>query len=161
MNKPLNPAARKTGLVIQEALDELLVYDMGTNKAHCLNKTAAYVWQACNGSRNVSEIAEFVSSQAGEKVSDDLVWLAIDQLNENDLLEKAVEAQLNGMSRRDVIKKIGLTSMVALPVIASLVAPPTAMASTSCNCVSDLACQAAPNLDCPSTTCNSTGLCRP
>ncbi len=160
MNTPPNPSARKAGLVIQEALDELLVYDMETNKAHCLNKTAAYVWQACNGSRNVSEIAEYVGSLAGEKVSDDLVWLAIDQLNENDLLEKAVEAELIGMTRRDVIKKIGLTSMVALPVIASLVAPPTAMASTSCNCISDLACQSSPNIGCPATTCNSTGLCR-
>ncbi len=161
MNKPLNPAARKTGLVVQEALDELLVYDMETNKAHCLNKTAAYVWQACNGSRNISEIAEYVGSLAGTKFSDDLVWLAIDQLNDNDLLEKAFDGEFNGISRRDVIKKIGLTSMVALPIIASLVAPPTAMASASCNCVSDLACQAAPNLGCPTTTCNSTGFCRP
>lgn len=159
MNKPQNPTARKTGLVIQEVPEEVLVYDMNTNKAHCLNKTAALVWRSCDGSRTVSEIADHVGSLAGEKVTDDFVWLAIDQLNANDLLEKEIEADFKGLSRRDVIKRIGLTSMVALPVIASLVAPPTAMAASSCNCNNDLECQAAPNLGCPVTTCNGVGRC--
>ena len=127
MNNPQNPVARTTGLVIQDVPDEVLVYDMETNKAHCLNKTAAMVWKSCNGTRSVSQIAEFVGAQSGEKVADDLVWLAIDQLSSNDLLEKPVKAEFKGISRRDVIKRIGLTSMVALPIIASLVAPPTAL----------------------------------
>lgn len=41
------PIARKTDLVIQEADDEVLIYDLSTNKASCLNKTAAFVWQNC------------------------------------------------------------------------------------------------------------------
>ncbi|MBK9156264.1 MAG: PqqD family protein [Chloracidobacterium sp.] len=161
MNNPLNPVARKKGLVIQEVPEEVLVYDLETNKAHCLNKTAAMVWQSCDGQRSVSEIADHVGSLAGQKVSDELVWLAIDQLNTNDLLEKGIDVDLKGISRRDVIKRIGITSMVALPVIASLVAPPTAMASTSCNCSSDLACQLPENANCPSSTCNTSGFCRP
>ena len=134
MNNPQNPVARTTGLVIQDVPDEVLVYDMETNKAHCLNKTAAMVWKSCDGTRSVSQIAEFVGAQSGEKVADDLVWLAIDQLSDNDLLEKPVKAEFKGISRRDVIKRIGLTSMVALPIIASLVAPPTALAVGSCGC---------------------------
>lgn len=161
MKNPQNPVARKSGLVIQEVPDETLVYDMDTNKAHCLNKTAALVWRSCDGNRSVTEIANHVGSQSGERVTDDFVWLAIDQLNANDLLEKQIEADFKGMSRRDVIKRIGLTSMVALPVIASLIAPPTAMAAASCNCNSDPECQAAPNLGCPSSTCNGNGQCRP
>lgn len=161
MNKPQNPTARKTGLVIQEVPEEVLVYDMNTNKAHCLNKTAALVWRSCDGSRTVSEIADHVGSLAGEKVTDDFVWLAIDQLNANDLLEKEIEADFKGLSRRDVIKRIGLTSMVALPVIASLVAPPTAMAAASCNCNNNAECQAPPNLGCPTTVCNGIGRCLP
>jgi hypothetical protein len=161
MNNPQNPVARQKGLVIQEVPDEVLVYDTETNKAHCLNKTAALVWRSCDGTKTVPDIAAHVASISGERVPDELVWLAIDQLNSSDLLEKAIEADMNGLSRRDVIKRIGLTSMVALPVIASLVAPPTAMASTSCNCTSDAACQAAPNLNCPTTTCNEDGFCRP
>lgn len=162
MNKPQNPVARKTGLVIQEVPEEVLVYDMDTNKAHCLNKTAALVWKSCDGNRSVSEIANHVGSLSGEKVTDDFVWLAIDQLNENDLLEKQMEADFKGLSRRDVIKRIGLTSMVALPVIASLIAPPTAMAAASCNCNSNIECDlGGPNGGCPERTCNGNGLCRP
>lgn len=154
-----NPVARKTGLVIQDVPEEVLVYDMDTNKAHCLNKTAAMVWKSCDGTRSVSEIADFVSSNAGEKVTDDFVWLAIDQLNANDLLEKPVVADFKGMSRRDVIKRIGLGTMVALPVIASLVAPPTAMAVGSCACIADADCA---GTNCPSTVnCDGNGLCAP
>lgn len=155
-----NPVARKSGLVIQEVPEEVLVYDVDTNKAHCLNKTAAMVWRSCDGTRSVPEIAEYVGREAGEKVTNDFVWLAIDQLNANDLLEKRVEADFNGMSRRDVIKRIGLTSMVALPVIASLVAPPTALASGSCSCMSSGQC--ATQTGCPSTVnCNGLGQCAP
>ncbi|MGD9561130.1 MAG: PqqD family protein [Pyrinomonadaceae bacterium] len=162
MNNPQNPVARKTGLVIQDVPGEVLVYDMDTNKAHCLNNTAAMVWRSCDGTRTVSEIAQHVGSLSGENVNDDFVWLAIDQLNANDLLEKQVSADFKGVSRRDVIKRIGLTSMIALPVIASLVAPPTAMAATSCRCASSLECgPTTPNASCPSSTCNGIGLCRP
>lgn len=153
MNNPQNPVARTTGLVIQDVPDEVLVYDMETNKAHCLNKTAAMVWKSCNGTRSVSQIAEFVGAQSGEKVADDLVWLAIDQLSSNDLLEKPVKAEFKGISRRDVIKRIGLTSMVALPIIASLVAPPTALAVGSCAC-SNPATDCAPTVPgCPGNAC--------
>lgn len=154
--------ARKTGLVIQEVPEEVLVYDLDTNKAHCLNKTAALVWKSCDGTRSVSEIAVHVGSLAGESVTDDFVWLAIDQLNENDLLEKEIKANFDGLSRRDVIKRIGLTSMIALPVIASLIAPPTALAVGSCNCLGNVDCgPATPNAACSANTCNGTGFCRP
>ena len=157
MNNPQNPVARTTGLVIQDVPDEVLVYDMETNKAHCLNKTAAMVWKSCNGTRSVAQIAEYVGSQSGEKVADDLVWLAIDQLSDNDLLEKPVKAEFKGISRRDVIKRIGLTSMVALPIIASLVAPPTALAVGSCACPGGLI-NCTTNPPCPTTAC-SAGFC--
>ena len=162
MNNPQFPIARKTGIVIQEVPDEVLVYDLDTNKAHCLNQTAALIWKSCDGSKSVSDIAKHVESLAGGRISDDFVWLAIDQLNENNLLEQEVQANFNGLSRHDVIKKIGLTSMIAIPVIASLVAPKSAMAASSCNCGSDLECGLATiNGQCPSRTCNGIGLCRP
>ncbi len=160
MNNPQNPVARKTGLVIQDVPEEVLVYDMNTNKAHCLNKTAALVWKSCDGTRSISQIAEFIGTQSGERVSDDFVWLAVDQLSANDLLEKPVQPDFKGISRRDVIKRIGLTSMVALPVIASLVAPPTAMAVGSCACVNSGQCLT--QTGCPSTSnCNGSGRCAP
>jgi hypothetical protein len=130
MNNSQKPIARKEGLVIQEMPDEILVYDTETNKAHCLNSTAAFVWQACNGDNSVSDIARLFGSQAKSPVQEDLVWLAIDQLNDNNLLEKELKANFNGQSRREVIKKIGLAAVVGLPIVASLVAPTAALAVT-------------------------------
>lgn len=161
MNNSQCPVARKSGLVVQDVPDEVLVYDLESNKAHCLNQSAAMIWKSCDGNTSVSEIAKLVELQAGGKVTEDFVWLAIDQLSENNLLEAPVRSGFEGTSRREVIKKIGLASMIAIPVIASLVAPQSAMAAASCLCVSPGACAA--QTGCPSTTnCSTnTGLCEP
>jgi len=139
--------------------DEVLVYDLDTNKAHCLNKSAAFVWRSCDGKTSISDIARLFEIQTGDKVSDDFVWLALDQLNENSLLEGEVKASFAGRSRREVIKKIGLASMVALPIVASLVAPKTAMAAVSCNCVSPGDCIT--QTTCLSTSTCTMGICAP
>ena len=49
MKKRIAPKARKENLVVQESNGEVLIYDLDTNKAFCLNETSALVWQACDG----------------------------------------------------------------------------------------------------------------
>ena len=160
MNNSKKPVARRSDLVVQEMPGEVLVYDLNTNKAHCLNETAAYVWRSCDGNASINDIIESFEKNSGGKVSEDFVWLAIDQLNENGLLEPGVAPRFAGESRRSVIKKIGLASVIALPVIASLVAPRSAMASVSCACVTPGNCLA--QTMCPSTVnCNVGGICAP
>ena len=162
MNNSQRPIARKSGLVVQEVPDEVLVYDLETNKAHCLNQSAAMIWRSCDGNNSVSEIATLVEKQAGNRVTEDFVWLAIDQLSENNLLEKQLTPNFPGQTRREVIKKIGLATMVAIPVIASLVAPQSALAANSCRCNQNSDCGLPANAQCPSTTvCNSAGFCAP
>lgn len=153
-----NPLARRKDLVIQEMPDEVLVYDMSSNKAHCLNPSAAFIWKACNGKNSVADIvAEFESTGKGE-VTEDFVWLAIDQFRENALLENNPAPRFAGQSRREAIKKIGLVSMVALPVIASLVAPQNALATGSCACVVPGDCFT--QTTCPNpNNCNGAGIC--
>ena len=159
-NNTQNPTARQTGLVIQEMPDEVLVYDLDSNKAHCLNQSAAFVWKSCDGNNSVADIVREFEKNTGGSVSEDFVWLAIDQLNENGLLKNNVAPRFQGQSRRQVLKTIGLASMVALPVIASLVAPRSAMAAVSCNCSSAANC--ANLVNCPSTVnCNANGVCAP
>jgi hypothetical protein len=154
-----NPKARQNNLVIQEMPDELLVYDMNANKAHCLNPSAAFIWKACNGKNSVNDIVKQFELQGRGKVTEDFVWLAIDQLLESSLLENKLVPRFAGQSRRQVIRTIGLASMVAVPVIASLVAPPNALAAASCSCVNSSACA---GTSCPSTTnCNPSGQCAP
>src|SRR5688572_3371017 len=164
MNNSQFPTARKSGLVIQEVPDEILVFDLDSNKAHCLNLTAATVWKSFDGKTSIQEIASILEKQSGKGVSDDVVWLAIDQLNENSLLEGQLTSKFAGQTRRDVIKKIGLASMVAIPVVASLVAPRSAMANVSCACggIGDsLLCQTPEFASCGSACCNAiTGICQ-
>ncbi len=123
-----NPIARKEKLVVQETAEEVLVYDLETNKAHCLNQTAAYVWKNCNGINSVSDLADSFKTETGHNVPEDLIWLAIDQLNERNLLTKTAPLKFAGQNRRDVLKKIGMASIVALPLVASLTAPTAALA---------------------------------
>lgn len=135
MERTFKPIARKENLVIQEASDEVLVYDLKSNKAHCLNATAAFVWQSCDGATTIADISEKLAEKSGSQVPVELVWLAIDQLQEKELLSKGANLSEKGASRRDVLKKLGLAAVIALPVVASLVAPKNAMASVSCACV--------------------------
>jgi hypothetical protein len=159
MNYSQKPMARKDGLVIQEMPDEVLVYDLQTNKAHCLNQTAAFVWKNCDGEKSVSDIVSQFETESGSAVQNDLVWLAIDQLGERNLLETSLPAKFAGESRRSVLKKIGFASMVALPVIASMAAP-TAVMAVGCSGVRTGAtctgCDGAP-CTCPGGT--GTGSC--
>jgi len=136
------PIARKEGLVIQEMPEEVLVYDLDTNKAHCLNQTAAFVWKSCDGRNSVADITKLVGDDAGNAVPEDLVWLAIDQLSEKNLLANNLKADFNGTTRREVIKKIGLAAVIGLPLVASLTAPTSVLAATSCVCMTSTDCAA-------------------
>lgn len=154
------PLARQKDLVIQELPDEVLVYDMSANKAHCLNPSAAFIWRSCNGKNSIADIVSQFDAQGQGRVSEDFVWLAIDQLQECALLEQDIAPKFEGQSRRQVIKKIALASMVAVPVIASLVAPQNALAVGSCVCVAAGDCTV--QVTCPSTiNCNGSGVCAP
>jgi hypothetical protein len=161
MQNTQKPVARKDGLVIQEMPDEVLVYDLNTNKAHCLNETSAFVWRSCTGNNSVSDIVQQFETSAGKRVDEDLVWLAIDQLQSNGLLQAEIASKFAGQSRREVLKKIGLASMVALPVVASLVAPQSVLASGSCACTTPPNCTT--QTSCPSTSNCSlpAGRCQP
>ena len=158
-NDPQNPVARQTGLVVQEMPDEVLVYDMDTNKAHCLNRSAAFVWKSCDGSNSVGDIVREFAKNGGGKVTEDFVWLAIDQLNENGLLAGEVKPRFAGQSHRQVLKTIGLASVVAVPVIASLVAPQNALGALSCHCAAPAECVMATSCQSQQTCNNLRHLC--
>src|ERR1700716_498634 len=81
------PIARKQGLVIQELPDEVLVYDLERDRAHCLNETAAFVWQRCDGRNSTAQIARTLGDRLNCEVDEKIVWLALDQLGRSHLLE--------------------------------------------------------------------------
>ena len=139
------PKARQEQLIVKELPDELLIYDLKRDKAHCLNETAALVWKNCDGHKTVDQLRELMEENAGSQVPEEMVWLALDQLETFKLLDEAAlkPAQFAGMSRRDMVRRVGFAA-IALPVILSIVAP-TAQAQAS-------------GLP-PNSCCNSPGQC--
>ena len=128
------PLARNNDIVIQETGNEILIYDLKSNRANSLNETAALVWNHCDGSKTAKEISEEISVQMKTPVSEELVWLTLDQLNENKLLKTDLSAHkyFGDASRRELIKKVGLGSMIALPLISSIIAPKAITAQSAC-----------------------------
>jgi hypothetical protein len=120
-----NPKSRKENIVVQDFENEILIYDLKINKAYCLNETSRLVWHLCDGNHSISEISRSLTKKLKTNVSEDLIRLALDQLKRDDLLEQADKFALDfgGLTRREVIRKVGLSSLVALPVIASVIAP--------------------------------------
>ena len=128
----VGPLARKEGLIVEQMPDEVLVYDLERHKAHCLNRTAAFVWQLCDGKSDASKIARRMEKEFNAKVSDDLVFLALDQLGKDHLLETrfTLPVEMSGLTRRQVMKRIGLATAIALPVVISIMSPTAANAVT-------------------------------
>ena len=123
--------ARKRELIVKELTDEVLVYDLSDNKAHCLNQTAAFVWKHCDGETTVPEIAAMMEAEWKKPVGEETVWLALKQLSRAKLLEEPVTATGESMraSRRAVLRKLGAAAALT-PMVISLVAP-TASAGAS------------------------------
>ena len=125
MKKAL-PKARTTDIVVQDLGKEILLYDLITHKAFNLNETSSVVYQACNGRTSFEEL------KSKYKFTDDSIYLALDDFRKNNLIEDGdFVSPFAGMSRREAIRKVGLASMTALPVISSLAAPTAAMAQSN------------------------------
>lgn len=153
--EPQAPRARKEGLLIQELHGEVLVYDLERDKAHCLNPTAALVWQHCDGQTTIRELARLLEKSLElEQVDEDVIWCALNQLEKDRLLEDPIDwpAGTERISRRALVRRIGIAA-VLLPLVTSIVAP-NALAAASCGG----ACSAG---TCPAgCTCCPDNICR-
>jgi Coenzyme PQQ synthesis protein D (PqqD) len=133
----LTPTARKDELVTRELSDELLVYDLKRHKAHCLNQTAAAVWKLCDGKATVKEIAKSLAEVLGAPVDERIIHLALEQLAKFHLLDESkslvpqLPPELTRMSRREMMRTLGVAAAIALPLIVSVSAP-TAVQAASC-----------------------------
>lgn len=152
------PRMREQRLVIDELPDEVLVYDLDRHKAHCLNRTAAMVWRQCDGKTSPPEIARRLQQELDQPFNEDLVWLALRQLDKIQLLEKPIvlPTQFAGMSRREMVRALGIAA--AVPLVTSILAPTAAEAATclpkGAMCSATIAC-------CSALGCNtSSNKCR-
>ena len=157
MSLETNPKSLQKDLVIQELEDEVLIYDLRKNKAHCLNHTAAFVWQHADGETPVKQIANLLQRKLRTPVDESVVWFALEQLAKEGLLENKIAApqMFAGMNRRTLITTLGKSAAVAIPMIFAITAP-TAAQTGSClangrNCTD--------GDQCCSAFCNSSGAC--
>ena len=162
----LRPQARTTHLVTRELPEEELVYDLETNQAHCLNKTAAAVWKQCDGKRTVAEIAALLQPEFSGTVSDHTVKVALSQLSKANLLEQRVDFSVErpNQLRREILRRIGLGAAAALPLVTSIIAPLSAQAA-SCGDPNNNAnqnavgCSCQSNNDCSNNCCGFGTIC--
>jgi hypothetical protein len=126
--KKTTPKARNEDIVVQNLQNEILLYDLKINKAYCLNETAGLVYQFCDGQTSFDELRR----KSGKDISDEIIWLAIEELNKQDLLSEKTES---GISRRSLLQKAA-ASVVALPLVTMIVAP-RALQAQSGNCSPD------------------------
>jgi hypothetical protein len=120
------PLAASANILIQEIGAETLVYKLDTHQYFHLNKISTLVWQNCDGRKPIDQIAADVGKTLNQAVSEDLVWLTLESLENQALItgRLTTPAKFNGLSRRQVIKEIGLAAgAVALPLVVSMVAP--------------------------------------
>ena len=126
------PRARKEGLVVQEMPDEVLVYDLVRHKAHCLNQTAALVWKRCDGKSSVKQMLRLLAKETESPVDEAVVYIAFDQLAKANLLQGQARKWpgASGISRRQVMRRLGAAAALSLPLVTSIVAPDAVQAAT-------------------------------
>jgi hypothetical protein len=120
------PPIRTTDIVVQSAGKELLVYDLQSHQAYQLNETSRIVYQACADGQSFEDLRR-------KYKSDDLIYLALDKLCSLNLIGSDYQPKLASLPRRELIKKIGLASAVALPLVVSVVVPQAIHAQSCVN----------------------------
>jgi hypothetical protein len=144
------PTTRNKDVIVQHSGKEILIYDLLTNKAYALNETSAIIYQAYNGKTSLEELKSYTN------FTDDIIFLALDDLRKENLIQGDSVNYFAELSRREIVRKIGFASLIALPIISSLVAPPAASAaSVTCTCSAPAGSNARPE----GCGCNSNADC--
>jgi len=115
----MNPLARKSDLFAEYLPEEVIVYDKSSDKVHCLSKTAAAVWENCDGTRSVDDLAQIVEAKLGVPADREVVTLALEELEKAGLLEagSAIVPEAALASRREAVAKIALASTALVATI--------------------------------------------
>lgn len=154
------PLARERALIVEELKDETLVYDLESHRAHCLNRSAALIWKHCDGRRSIAEITHRLKRELHAGVDEETVRYALDKLAKYHLLETSegrplVARKKAMLTRREMVRRLGLAAAVALPLVTTIVAPTPAQAAT---CLPNgSSCTA--SADCCSGLCSGGGTC--
>ena len=119
-------ATQREGLIVQEVHDEILVFHPDRNEASALNKSAAIVFELCDGEHDVEAMRVALNEAGFGPASVDAVWLALDELAAVELIELTIPP-VEHMGRRKLLRNLGVgaaAAAIALPVVETIGAPP-------------------------------------
>lgn len=158
------PRTRREGLHRNELDGQVVLYDEQSDQVHLLDPTTAAVYDLLEGNRSIDEVTGLLSERLRIPADTALVELALDELDKVGLLvENEKPGESRDVSRREVIRKLGLTGAFAVlvPAILTVATPATATAGSVCSkeggtCDDEIFC-------CPGFVCNqsdsTTGTC--
>ncbi len=130
MNFSPMPSRRYEDLTVQSVGDETLVYDETRHKAFCLNVTSATVWMLADGQRTVEQIADGATLELQQPVTEEVVEFALGVLRRDGLLQADSYPAAAAVSRRALVRKLGVGAALMVPVVAAVFAPPAAHAAS-------------------------------
>ena len=114
-------ATRIDDLIIERCGSEMVVFVPASNEAHSLNQTASLIFDLCDG---VTTRAQMVAAlqDVGLPADTAIVNLALAELAEASLVIVDDERPQVGVSRRTVIRRLGLsaTAIALLPVVETI-----------------------------------------
>ena len=130
---PKYPKARQADLILQRVSSEVVIYDLRIDRAIHLNEQLTRVWNRSDGQSSIQDIADSIAADTGDSVTVEIVELALEQLAERELLlevERVDEDESASMSRREMLQKACVASLVMLPALSAITVPtPTSAAS--------------------------------
>ena len=146
------PEARRSGLIVEELPGEVLVYDSESDSALCLNQTAAQIWKLCDGKTTPARMAHLVEKEFQITGGNEVVALALEQLERSHLLTSKLESHLPGISRRELVRRVSIAAAL-VPVI-TLILVPKARAQATCRANGS---RCTVDADCCSNNCLDNG----
>ncbi len=123
MPSEIRPKARTARIVVRELGSEVLIYDLDSHDATCLNAAASKVWKLCDGKRTIGEISAELENEACGGSAEENVLTALENFIQANLLEEVPEIETSdGENRRDVLRGI-VASATAIPLATTISVP--------------------------------------
>ena len=118
-------------LIARTIDDELLLFDEETSNAHCLNGIAGEMWMACERASTAVEVADVLRTQWPD-IEKEVVWASLSRMAAAGLLEETIDEENISTARRELIRKLGFTAALVLPIVVTSVLIPPAASAASC-----------------------------
>jgi hypothetical protein len=118
-------------LIARKIDDELLLFDEETSTAHCLNGIAGEMWMACERENSAAKVADVLRTRWPD-LEEEVVRASLSRMAAAGLFEERIGAEKISTARRELIRKLGFTAALVLPIVVTSVLIPPAASAASC-----------------------------